>query len=269
MNIKRNKFAKKTRLFSSKNRSTSNIFIPVTNRPKTGITRKLNLNTNNKKSPPKKLFHQKSTSNINIDFKEGLDFRSVGPKSRIQDKIFNSYWELKLISPKTIFNTKNNEENKNNKYIQKTMQEKMQLYKFPQIIWKNKNPNHFLSHIGGNEFNISETMSKITTRPTSSITGIRQQTNFFYKIKSRPGTSLNRVKGINLKRPNTALRKRNVRPKTAISPFSKIRNIRNNSPPSLIIGDNNDNNINNNLNLVVPDKIKNKFEKKIENDYNH
>ena len=247
MNIKRTKISKKTRLFSSKNRSSSIILLPTKNRPKTGIIRKIGLTTN-RKSPPKKIYRQQSTSNINIDFKEGLDFRSVGPKSRVEDKIFNSYWEIKLISPKTIFKNNIYEENENNKnnnaYIKKTMQEKMQLYKFPQINWRNKNPNNFLSHIGGNEFNISETMSKITTRPTSSITGIGQQTNFFYKIKSRPVTSLNRVKRINLKRPNTALRKRNLRPKTAISPFSKIRNIRNNSPPSLIIGDNNDNNIN-------------------------
>ena len=102
MNIKRNKISKKTRLFSSKNRSSSTLLLPTKNRPKTGIPRKIDLATH-KKSPPKKIFRQQSTSNINIDFKEGLDFRSVGPKSRIQDKIFNSYWELKLISPKTIF----------------------------------------------------------------------------------------------------------------------------------------------------------------------
>ena len=226
MNIKRNKIPKKTRLFSSKTRSTSNILMPMTNRPKTGIIRKLNLNTN-RKSPPKKLYRQKSTSNINIDFKEGLDFRSVGPKSRIQDKIFNPYWEIKIISPKTIFKNRNYENNKSDAYVQKTMQDKMQLYKFPQINWKNKNPNNFLSHIGGSEFNISQTvtMTKNTTRPTSSLTGMIQNTNILNKIKSRPGTSFNRIKKININRPNTALRKKNIRPRTAFSPFSKKINL--------------------------------------------
>ena len=264
MNIKRTKISKKTRLFSSKNRSSSIILLPTKNRPKTGITRKIGLVTN-RKSPPKKIYRQQSTSNINIDFKEGLDFRSVGPKSRVQDKIFNSYWEIKLISPKTIFKNNIYEENENNKnnnvYIKKTMQEKMQLYKFPQINWRNKNPNNFLSHIGGNEFNISQTMSKNTTRPGSTLTGLHQQTHIFNKIKNRPGTSLNRVKEINLKRPNTAIRKRSTRPRTAFSPFNKkIDNMN-------IFDDNNDNT--NNINVAIPENIKNKFEKKIENDYNY
>ena len=264
MNIKRNKISKKTRLFSSKNRSSSTLLLPTKNRPKTGIPRKIDLATH-KKSPPKKIFRQQSTSNINIDFKEGLDFRSVGPKSRIQDKIFNSYWEIKLISPKTIFkkNLYNNDENtKNHIYIQKTMQEKMQLYKFPQINWRNKNPNDFLSHIGGNEFNMSQTMSKNTTRPTSTLTALHQQTTFYNRIKNRPATSLNRVKGIDLKRPNTAIRKRNIRPRTAFSPFNKkIDNM------NILYDDNNDNI--NNINVAIPEKIKNKFEKKIDNDYNY
>ena len=264
MNIKRTKISKKTRLFSSKNRSSSIILLPTKNRPKTGITRKIGLVTN-RKSPPKKIYRQQSTSNINIDFKEGLDFRSVGPKSRVQDKIFNSYWEIKLISPKTIFKNNIYEENENNKnnnvYIKKTMQEKMQLYKFPQINWRNKNPNNFLSHIGGNEFNISQTMSKNTTRPGSTLTGLHQQTHIFNKIKNRPGTSLNRVKEINLKRPNTAIRKRSTRPRTAFSPFNKkIDNMN-------IFDDNNDNT--NNINVAIPENIKNKLEKKIENDYNY
>ena len=267
MNIKRNKISKKTRLFSSKIRSTVNLFLPKSNRPKTGLTRKLILNTNIKS--PKKISHQKSTSSINIDFKEGLDFRSVGPKSRISDKIFNSYWELKLISPRTIIKRKNFDENENNKndlYLQKSMQEKMQLYKYPQINWRNKNPNNFLSHIGGNEFSLSQTitMTKNTTRPTSSLTGLIQNTILFKKIKNRPGTSLNRVKEINLKRPNTALRKKNIRPRTAFSQISKkIDNINNNLPPSLIFEDNNDNKIN------ISSKIINKFKNKIDNDYNY
>ena len=40
MNVKRNKISKKTRLFSSKNRSSSIKVLPIYNRPKTGITRK-------------------------------------------------------------------------------------------------------------------------------------------------------------------------------------------------------------------------------------
>ena len=79
MNIKRNKIPQKTRLFSSKNRNSSMKNLPLSNRPRTGITRKIDYMFK-KKSPPKKINHQKSTSNIYIDFKEGLDFRSVGPK---------------------------------------------------------------------------------------------------------------------------------------------------------------------------------------------
>ena len=264
MNVKRNKISKKTRLFSSKNRCSSIILLPTKNRPKTGITRKLDL-ANNKKSPPKKICLRHSTSNIYIDFKEGLDFRSVGPKSRIQDKVFNSYWEIKLISPKTILKKnmyEDTENNKNNVFTQKTMQEKMQLYKFPQINWRNKNPNNFLSHIGGNEFNISQTMSKNTTRPGSTLTRLHQHTSIFQKIKNRPGTSLNRVKEIDLKRPSTAIRKRKPRPRTAFSPFNKKINNEN-----ILFDDINDNT--NNINVVIPEKIKNKFEKKIENDYNY
>ena len=264
---------KKTRLFSSKNRSSSIKMLPINNRPKTGIIRKTDFMFK-KKSPPKKINHQKSTSNINIDFKEGLDFRSVRPKSRCQDKIFNIYWEIKLASPKTIFKKQlfdDKENNKSNIYIQEKMQEKMQLYKFPQINWRNKNPNNFLNHIGGNDFNISQTLTKITTRPASSMTGIHQQTKYFRKINNRPVTAFNRIKGANvMKRPNTALQRRNNRPKTSLSPFNQRKNNNNNnlnSPSSLIIEDSN--NINNNLNKIIPLKIKNKFENKIKNDYNY
>ena len=263
MNIKRNKISKKPRLFSSKNRSSSFKIFPTSNRPKTGVTRKTNF-LFKKKSPPKKLLNrQNSASNINIDFKEGLDFRSVGPKSRIQDKIFNSYWEIKLSSPKTIF-TKNlfEEESNNNVFTKKLMQEKMQLYKFPQINWRNKNPNNFLSHIGGNEFNLSQTITKITTRPTSSITALNHQTGIFQKIKNRPVTALNRIKGNNfIKRPNTALHKRNIRPKTAFSPQNQKFLNRNNSPSLFLEDSKNDN--------IIPIKIKNKFEQRIENDYDY
>ena len=85
MNVKRNKMPKKTRLFSSKNRSSSIKVLPIYNRPKTGTIRKTDF-IFKKKSPPKKINRQKSTSNINIDFKEGLDFRSVRPNQVIKIK---------------------------------------------------------------------------------------------------------------------------------------------------------------------------------------
>ena len=156
-----------------------------------------------------------------MNFRESLDFRSVRPKSRCQDRVFNPYWQLKLASPETVFRNKIfaiNEDEKN-VYVEKTMQEKMQLYKFPQINWGNKNPNNFLSHVGGNEFNISQTMTKITTRPVSSLTGLYQHTNTaFRKLnKNRPITAFNRAnKNSNIiKRPNTAIRQKKSRPKTA------------------------------------------------------
>ena len=269
MNIKRNKFPQKTRLFSSKNRNSSMKVLPVGNRPKTGISRKIETFFK-KATSPKKLKNQKSTSNIYIDFKEGLDFRSVGPKSRIQDRIFNSYWEIKLTNPKSIFNRNNLDDNDNNNniaYNEKLMQEKMQLYKFPQINWRNKNPSNFLNHIGGNELNLSQAMSKFTTRPASSITGINQQTLLFNKNKIRPVTALNRGGGGNniIKRPNTAIYKKSGRPRTAFSPGQRIieQNNRNISP-SLIFEDNN-----NYINKGVPNIIKNKFDNKIKNDYNY
>ena len=269
MNIKRNKFSKKTRLFSSKNSSSSVKALPVGNRPKTGISRKIDY-IFKKNSPPKKLNKQKSISNINIDFKEGLDFRSVGPKQKVQDKIFNSYWEIKLTSPKTIFDKKifeKNENDNNNIYIEKKMQENMQLYKFPHINWKNKNPSNFLNHIGGNEINMSQTITKITTRPTSSMTTLPQQSKLFQKIKNRPITALNKKKVIiENRRPNTAFNKRKIRPQTAFSPYNK-RIDNSNNTPSLILSDNNDNI--NNINKIVPLKIKNKLEEKIKNDYNY
>jgi len=253
MNIKRNKISKNTRLFSSKNRSSSIKALPIDNRPKTGLSRKISY-IFKKNSPPKKLNRQKSTTNINIDFKEGLDFRSVGPKSRIQDKIFNSYWEIKLTSPKTIFNNKrSDEEKKNNIYFEKLLQERMQLYKFPQINWGNKNPSNFLNHIGGNEFNISQTNTKMSSRPSSSLT-IHQQNSTFKKINSRPITSFRRTNGM-MKRPNTAFNKRKIRPKTALDNTMNYRKLENNS---IYIEDNN-----------IPLKIKNKFEEKIKKDYNY
>ena len=275
MNIKRNKIPQKTRLFSSKNRNSSMKNLPLSNRPRTGISRKIDYMFK-KKSPPKKINHQKSTSNIYIDFKEGLDFRSVGPKSRIQDKIFNSYWEIRLISPKSIFKKKMLDEkdkennNKSNAYTEKLMQEKMQLYKFPQINWRNKNPSNFLNHIGGNELNISQTMSKMTTRPTSSMAGLNHQFNMFQKNKNRPVTALNRV-GIKnmIRRPNTGFHKKSIRPRTAFSPDKRTieHNNHNNSPSLMFEDSNNMSNIN--INKNIPNKIKLKFEKKIKNDYNY
>ena len=151
MNIKRNKIPKKTRLFSSKPRSLSMKQLPIPNRPKTGIPRNIK-NIFNKKPAKVSTAHKISTANMFMDFRESLDFRSVRPKSRCQDRIFNTYWQLKLTTPETIFKNKLfliNEDEKNT-YVEKTMQEKMQLYKFPQINWTNKNPINFLSHVGGN-----------------------------------------------------------------------------------------------------------------------
>ena len=168
MNIKRNKIPDKTRLFSSKLRSLSYKKLPITSRPKTGITRNLNniFKENNEKP---KLKHRISAANIYMNFKESLDFRYVRPKSKCQDRVFNTYWKLKQATPQTVFKNRiiSINEDEKNVYIEKTMQEKMKLYKFPQINWDNKNPSNFLSHVGGNKFNMSQTMSKITTRPVS------------------------------------------------------------------------------------------------------
>ena len=273
MNIKRNKIPKKTRLFSSKPRSLSYKQLPIQARPKTGITRDIN-NLFNKKILKPNSKHKVSAANIYMNFRESLDFRSVRPKSRCQDRVFNPYWQLKLASPETIFRNKIfaiNEDEKN-VYVEKTMQEKMQLYKFPQINWGNKNPNNFLSHVGGNEFNISQTMTKITTRPVSSLTGLYQNTNTaFRKLnKNRPITAFNRAnKNPNIiKRPNTAIRQKKSRPKTAFYPnnkqVDKMDSINEINSPSLILGETD--NINKEK---VPERIKHQFDEKIKKDYNY
>ena len=285
MNIKRNKISQKTRLTSSKNRSSSMKLIPLDKRPRTGVSRKGD-SLFNKKSTPQKTKFQNSISSIYFDFKEGLDFRSVGPKSRIQDKIFNSYWEIKLTNPKSIFNRnkldENNSINFNSAaYNNKMLQVKMQLYKYPQINWMNKNPSNFLNHIGGNELNLSQTMSKLTTRPTSSMTGFNQQTALFLKNKNRPVTAMNRLGSSKtgkggatlLKRPYTAFPKKKLRPKTAFSPNQRIiENTNRNNSPSSFFEENNNYSKNTNIiskNNNVPNKIKYKFDQKIKNDYNY
>ena len=273
MNIKRNKIPKKTRLFSSKQRSLSYKQLPIQARPRTGFTRDLN-HLFNQKPIKAQTNHKISAANIYMNFRESLDFRSVRPKSRCQDRIFNSYWELKQTSPATIFRNKifAINENEKNVYVEKTMQEKMQLYKYPQINWGNKNPNNFLSHVGGNEFNISQTMSKNTTRPISSITGLYQNSKTAFRniAKNRPITAFNRVnqKKTFLKRPNTGFHKKKMRPKTAFYPankqVNKMDSINEINSPSLIIGD-----TENIIKEKVPQRIKYKFEEKIRKDYNY
>ena len=273
MNIKRNKIHKKSRLFSSKPRSLSYKQLPIQARPKTGITRDLNniFNKNIQKQKPK---HKISAANIYMNFRESLDFRSVRPKSRCQDRVFNPYWQIKLTSPETIFKNKifSMNEDEKNVYIEKTMQEKMQLYKFPQINWGNKNPNNFLSHVGGSEFNVSQTMTKITTRPVSSLTGFYQNTNTaFRKLNTnRPITAFNRKNKntVFLKRPNTGFLRKKIRPRTAFSPnnkqFDKLDNINEINSPSIILSD-----TDNIIKEKVPERIKRQFEEKIKNDYNY
>ena len=273
MNIKRNKIPKKTRLFSSKPRSLSYKQLPIPARPKTGITRDINniFNPNPIKIQKKPKI---SAANIFMNFRESLDFRSVRPKSRCQDRVFNAYWQMKLTSPQTVFKNKIfpiNEDEKN-VYVEKTMQEKMQLYKFPQINWGNKNMSNFLSHVGGNEFNISQTISKTTTRPVSSLTGLHQNNKTAFKKinKNRPITAFNRgdKKVAFLKRPNTAIHKKKERPRTAFYPNNKrgdnLDSINEVNSPSLIIGDSR-----HMIKEKVPERIKSKFDEKIKKDYNY
>jgi hypothetical protein len=274
MNIKRNKIPKQTRLYSSKPRSISYKKIPTPNRPKTGMIKKISQNLlDNYTASNAKHNNKIASSNMYIDFGESLDFRSVRPKSKCQDRIFNSYWQLQFATPETIFKKKNlfiNEDEKN-VYIEKSMQEKMQLYKFPQINWTNKNTSHFLSHVGGSKFNLSQTISKITTRPVSSLTGaFRNNNTVFKKIKARPITAFNRLSNKNkveLHRPNTAIRSNKLRPKTAFlnqNREEKMDSIYEINSPAINISD-----ANNNLNENIPSKIKSKFHEKIKNDYNY
>ena len=274
MNIKRNKISKKTRLFSSKPRSLSYKKLPISSRPKTGLTRNLNNIFNDKKEKQKQK-SRISAANIYMNFKESLDFRYVRPKSKCQDRVFNTYWKLKLATPETVFKNRvlSINEDEKNIYIEKTMQEKMKLYKFPQINWDNKNPSNFLSHVGGNKFNVSQTMSKITTRPVSSLTGFYQTPNTAFKKlnKNRPITAfygLKNRKETSLRRPNTAFHKNETRPKTAFNPYKrqvdKMDSINEINSPSLILD-----NTNTIIKEKVPERIRNQFEEKIRNDYKY
>ena len=210
-----------------------------------------------------------------MNFKESLDFRYVRPKSKCQDRVFNTYWKLKQATPQTVFKNRiiSINEDEKNVYIEKTMQEKMKLYKFPQINWDNKNPSNFLSHVGGNKFNMSQTMSKITTRPVSSLAGFYQSpgTAFKKSNKNRPITAfygLSSKKETYLKRPNASFRKKGERPKTALNLHNrrtdKMDSINEINSPSLIFVD-----TNNIIKEKVPERIRNKIEEKIRNDYKY
>ena len=280
------------RPLTSKNRSSSMKQLPINSRPQTGHPKiyknKIGLNFN---SPKKKLFNPKHTlqqqrsssmQNVNIDFKDGLDFRSVRPKSRYQDKLFNIYWESNQIQPKTIFH--NNKNTINNKIyasrdypdnevdliiesmspIDKILSGERKLYKFPQINWSNKIPSNFLTHVGGNEYNISQTTNKITTRPTSSM-GMSNVRNINQNENLSKYTTLNNSKK---QRPVTALLKQNnskkliksgstltktsFRPKTALTKNKSYSNYNSN-----------------NIDSTIPLDVQTKLEKNNKEKYNY
>ena len=133
----------------------------------------------------------------NNEFHNNMNFRRTRPKSRYQDKIFNRYWESNSTEPKTIFNknkkkinrlniesekeikdTKKHQKSINTEItaVDKIMQGDRKLYKFPHINWDNKNPNRFLNHVGGINFEFSKTTMD-SSRPNSGLNLLMIESN--------------------------------------------------------------------------------------------
>ena len=237
----------------------------------------------------------------NNEFHNNMDFRRTRPKSRYQDKIFNRYWESNSIEPKTIFSKNKKKINKLNieiekeskeikdvksldneiAIIDKIMQGDRKLYKFPQINWNNKNPNRFLNHVGGVNFEFSKTTTIDSSRPTSGLNFIMTDNNLSNMKESnnsRPITAMNNFKSNKNKinRPTTAINKALLRPKTAFNKNlikNNLNNINNNIPPVTTTSSTNNNDINpTNISRNMKDiplSVQTKLEKEIKQKYEY
>ena len=235
----------------------------------------------------------------NNEFHNNMNFRRTRPKSRYQDKIFNRYWESNSTEPKTIFNknkkkinrlniesekeikdTKKHQKSINTEItaVDKIMQGDRKLYKFPHINWDNKNPNRFLNHVGGINFEFSKTTMD-SSRPNSGLNLLMIESNItnFKHNNSRPITAMNNIKNNNNKfnRPTTAVFKAQIRPKTAFNKNiikNNLNNINNVFPNTTTTSSNNNNinptNISRNM-KDIPLSVQTKLEKEIKQKYKY
>ena len=234
----------------------------------------------------------------NNEFHNNMNFRRTRPKSRYQDKIFNRYWESNATEPKTIFSKNKKKINKLNidtereikeikdkkkgkkstnieiTPIEKIMQGDRKLYKFPHINWDTKNPNIFLNHVGGINFEFSKTTMD-SSRPNSGLNLLITENNLKQNNNSRPITAFNNIKNKQNKfnRPTTAINKAQIRPKTAFNNNLIKNNLNNIIPPITTTSSSNNNNINpTNISRNMKDiplSVQTKLEKEIKEKYEY
>ena len=113
-----------------------------------------------------------------------MDFRTIRPTSNYQNSIFNKYWESTAIEPKSaiipkIINPPYLQDNYAGEvtFAERVLNGDRNLYKFTQIDWTNKNPKSFLTHVGGSDFNLSNADTKFSSRPNSSLTAMKINSN--------------------------------------------------------------------------------------------
>ncbi len=289
--VSKEKKPKNARPFSSNPLGRNNKKPIINPRIKSGLPR---LNNEYIQSNTHKIEDNCEKFDSNNEFHNTMNFRRTRPKSRYQDKIFNRYWESNAIEPKTIFNKNKKRINKLNTEterdikevekppkslnteitpLDKIMQGDRNLYKFPHINWENKNPNRFLNHVGGINFEFSKTTTMDSSRPTSGlnlITTDNNISNYINQNNTRPITAMNNI-NINknrFNRPTTAINKAQLRPKTAYN-----KNLVNNIPPIVTTCSSNNNNINpTNISRNMKDiplSVQTKLEKEIKGKYEY
>ena len=289
--VSKEKKPKNARPFSSNPLGRNNKKPIINPRIKSGLPR---LNNEYIQSNTHKIEDNCEKFDSNNEFHNTMNFRRTRPKSRYQDKIFNRYWESNAIEPKTIFNKNKKRINKLNTEterdikevekppkslnteitpLDKIMQGDRNLYKFPHINWENKNPNRFLNHVGGINFEFSKTTTMDSSRPTSGlnlITTDNNISNYINQNNARPITAMNNI-NINknrFNRPTTAINKAQLRPKTAYN-----KNLVNNIPPIVTTCSSNNNNINpTNISRNMKDiplSVQTKLEKEIKGKYEY
>lgn len=182
----------------------------------------------------------------NSSSKGNMDFRTIRPSSKYQDKCFNKYWESTATEPKLAFGKTGSPLNHKHDDMQVTSLSLLDrilsgdrlLYKYPHINWANKTPASFLTHVGGNEYNKSQcdTTTYYSSRPmtavvstcktkTSCVNNKMPLINTNNNGNTRPFTAVNRNTKIQ-KHPISALPKKKLRPTTAV-PDSVIEKLNN------------------------------------------
>jgi hypothetical protein len=293
--VSQEKKPKNSRPFSSNPLGRKNPKPNVNSRIKSGLPR---LNNELVQNNAHKIEDNSEKFDSNNEFHNTMNFRRTRPKSRYQDKIFNRYWESNATEPKTIFdknkkkiNKLNIETEKDTKEIEKLpkslnteitpldkiMQGDRKLYKFPHINWENKNPNRFLNHVGGINFEFSKTTTMDSSRPSGLnliINDNNMSNSRMNQNNSRPITAMNYINNNKnrFNRPTTAINKALIRPKTA-SNYGMVKNNALIKVPQLNMTDSSTNNINpTNISRNMKDiplSVQTKLEKEIKEKYEY